>query len=150
MTEKKERSRSLNEQLQLATDLHGHFGPFLALGVRMGLYGLRKLGVKRGDTELRVIVMLRYATPVSCILDGIQSSTQCTVGNTRLAWKNSEDVSAIFKLERSKRQIEVSVKPSVLQELILRLEAKPSDEDTRQLGLAIESRSDAGLFLEKR
>jgi formylmethanofuran dehydrogenase subunit E len=150
MTEKKERSRSLNEQLQLATDLHGHFGPFLALGVRMGLYGLRKLGVKKGDTELRVIVMLRYATPVSCILDGIQSSTQCTVGNTRLARKNSEDVSAIFQLERSKRQIEVSVKPSVLHELILGLKAKPSDEDTRQLGLAIASRSDAELFLEKR
>jgi len=150
MTEQKGKSRDMNEQLQFAADLHGHFGPFLALGVRMGLYSLRKLGVKKGDKELHAIMMLRYVTPVSCILDGVQSSTQCTVGNTRLTWKNSEDVSAIFQLRRCNRQVEVSVKPSVLQELKLRLEAKHSDEGTRQIGLDIASRSDAELFLEKR
>ncbi len=150
MTEQRVKNRDLNEQLQLAADLHGHFGPFLALGVRMGLYALRKLGVRKGDTEMHATVMLRYATPVSCILDGVQSSTQCTVGNTRLAWRNSEDAGAIFQLERSKRQVEVWVKPSVLQELRLRLEAKSSDEETRQIGLEIASRSDAELFLGER
>jgi formylmethanofuran dehydrogenase subunit E len=150
MTEQKGKSRDLNEQLRFAADLHGHFGPFLALGVRMGLYGLRKLGVKKGDKELHATVILKYVTPVSCILDGVQSSTRCTVGNSRLTWKNSKDVSAIFQLGRSKRQVEVSVKPSVLQELKLKLEAKPSDEETRQIGLDIASRSDAELFVEKK
>jgi formylmethanofuran dehydrogenase subunit E len=150
MTDQRRKTQDLNKRLQFAADLHGHFGPFLALGVRMGLLGLRKLGVKKGDTELHATVMLRYVTPVSCILDGIQSSTQCTVGNTRLAWRNSEDVSAIFQLDRSKRRVEVLVKPSVLQELKLRLEAKPSDQETRQIGFEIASRSDAELFVGKR
>lgn len=150
MTEQKGKSHDLNEQLQSAAKLHGHFGPFLALGVRMGLYGLRELGVKKGDIRLHATVMLTYATPASCILDGVQSSTQCTVGNTRLRWKNSEHVSAIFQLDRRKRQVEVCVKPSVLQELRLGLDAKPSDEEIRQIGFEIASRSDKELFVRKR
>jgi len=150
MTEQRRKNQDLNERLQFAADLHGHFGPFLALGVRMGLYGLRELGAKEGDTELHATVMLEYVTPVSCILDGVQASTQCTVGNTRLAWKNSEDVGAIFQLGRSKQRVEVWVKPAVFQELKLRLNAQPSDKETRQIGLDIASRSDAELFLGKR
>jgi formylmethanofuran dehydrogenase subunit E len=94
--------------------------------------------------------MLRYVTPTSCILDGVQSSTQCTVGNTRLTWKNSEEIGARFQLESSKRQIEVLVKPSVLQELKLRLEPKLGDEEIRRIGLDIASRADTELFREKR
>lgn len=150
MAGQKGKGRDLNERLEFAANLHGHFGPFLTLGVRMGLYGLRKLGVRKGNTDLHVIVRLRYATPVSCILDGVQSSTQCTIGNTRLTWKNSEEIGARFKLESSKRQIEVLVKPSVLQELKLRLEVKPSDEEIRRIGFDIASRSDMELFREKR
>jgi formylmethanofuran dehydrogenase subunit E len=150
MTDQIRKDQDLNEQLQFAAHLHGHFGPFLALGVRMGLYGLRELDVKKGDTELHATVMLKYVTPVSCILDGVQASTQCTVGNGRLAWRNSRDVGAIFQLGRSMRLVEVWIRPAVFQEVKLRLDTKPSDEETRQLGLDIASRSDAELFLEKR
>jgi formylmethanofuran dehydrogenase subunit E len=149
MTKQRGKNQDPDEQLKLAADLHGHFGPFLALGVRMGLFGLRKLGVGKGDTDLHVIVMLRYATPVSCILDGVQSSTQCTVGNTRLTWKNSEEIGARFKLERGRRQIDILVKPSILHELKLRLDVKSSDEETRRIGFDIASRSDTELFREK-
>jgi formylmethanofuran dehydrogenase subunit E len=150
MTQNGRKNQDLNERLQLAADLHGHLGPFLVLGVRMGLYGLRELDMRKGDTELHATVMLKYIAPVSCILDGVQASTQCTVGNTRLTWKSSEDVGAIFQLRRNNQRVEVWVRPAVLQELKLRLDAQPFDEETRQIGLEIASRSDSELFMGKR
>ena len=144
------KDQNLKKQLQAATDLHGHFGPFLALGVRMGLYALRELSVKEGDTRLHATVMLKYVTPISCILDGVQASTKCTAGNTRLTWKQSKEIGAIFQLDRNKQQVEVWLKSSILHELKHRLAKHQSDEDIRQIGLDIASRSDAELFLRKR
>lgn len=144
------KDQNLDKRLRAATDLHGHFGPFLALGVRMGLYALRELGVKEGDTGLHTTVWLEYATPISCILDGIQASTKCTVGNTKLAWKQSKEIGAIFQLDRNMEQVEVWIKSAVFRELKRRLATHPSDEETRQIGLDIASRSDAELFLRKR
>jgi formylmethanofuran dehydrogenase subunit E len=150
MTGQKMKDQNLDKRLQAATDLHGHFGPFLALGVRMGLYALRELGVNEGDTRLHTTVMLEYVTPVSCILDGIQASTKCTVGNARLEWKHSKEIGAIFQLSHNKQQVEVWVKSALFRELKRRLATHPSDEETRQIGLDIASRSDAELFFTKR
>jgi len=104
-TASRNKNHNLNAILQTATDLHGHFGPFLTLGVRMSLLGLQKLGVKSGDPRLHATVMLKYAAPISCILDGVQATTKCTVGNTRLTWKESSQISIIFSLEGSKQRI---------------------------------------------
>jgi len=143
---KRNQKQSLNTLLRVATDLHGHFGPFLALGVRAGLVGLRELGAKAGDTQLHVTGTLEYALPFSCFLDGIQSTTKCTVGNKRLAWKESKEIGALFLLKNSGRQVEVRVNPSVIQELNRRLNKMPPDEETRQLALGIASRSERELF----
>jgi len=140
-------SQELNTQLKAATDLHGHFGPFLALGVRMGLVGLRALGAKEGDTKLRVKVMLKYALPFSCVLDGIQTSTKCTVGNKRLVWKESKQLGAVFQLKNGNRRVEVDVNPAVFQELKRKLAEKPLDEEVRRLGFDMASRSEKELFL---
>jgi len=140
----------LKTLLQAATDLHGHFGPFLALGVRMGLVGMRELSVRQGDTRLTSTVMLEYAVPISCILDGIQTSTKCTVGNTRLTWKKSTRIGAIFGLSSSQQRVEVWVRPTVVQELKRELAVQPSDEEIRQIGWNIASRSDEELFLSKK
>lgn len=86
-----------------AKKLHSHFGPFLAYGLRVGLIGLRELGKRKGDPNLRVSVSLPYKTPISCILDGIQVSTSCTIGNKRLKIRNSSrNINFKFKLEGEK------------------------------------------------
>jgi len=140
--------RDLNTLLRMATDLHGHFGPFLTLGVRMGLVGLRELGADEEDTRLHVTVMLEYALPFSCILDGVQTVTKCTVGNKRLAWKESKEIGAIFLIRNSGRQVEVRTRPTVVQELRRRLnERQPLDKEVQQLALDIASRPEKELFL---
>ena len=136
------------ELLEDVVRFHGHLGPFLALGVRIGLVGLREIGAKEGDTQLHVTVILEYTLPFSCILDGIQVSTKCTVGNKRLAWKESKEFGAVFLLENSGRQVEVKVNPSVVRGLSRRLGTKrPLDEEVRRLASDIASRPEEELFL---
>jgi len=139
--------RDLSTLLRVAEDFHGHFGPFLTLGVRTGLVGLRELGSKEGDTQLHVTVMLEYALPVSCMLDGIQITTKCTVGNQRFMWKESKEIGTVFILKNSGRQVEVNINPAVVQELRRKLDKKPLDEEVRQLALDIASRPEKELFL---
>ena len=58
--------------IKTAEDLHGHLGPFLVMVVRMWLLRLKKLKTKTGDEKLSVTASLKYSTPISCVLDGIQ------------------------------------------------------------------------------
>jgi len=140
-------SQELSALLRKATDLHGHFGPFLTLGVRMGLLGLRELKAKKGDTELHVTAMLEYTLPFSCMLDGIQTTTRCTIGNQRLAWRESKEFRIKFQLKNNGREVEVRVNPAIVQELQRKLEnTQPTDEIVRQLALEVGSRSEKELF----
>jgi len=150
VTSKRDQEQDLNTLLKAATELHGHFGPFLTVGVRIGLVGLRELGAKEGDTRLHVTAMLEYDLPFSCMLDGIQASTKCTVGNKRLAWKESKEFGAIFMLKSNGRQVEVKVNSAVVQELRRKLDKKQTlDEGVRQLALDVIGRSEKQLFLVK-
>jgi len=149
-TPPRNKNHNLSATLQTAVKLHGHFGPFLTLGVRMGLCGLQKLGVKPGDSRLHATVMLKYAAPISCILDGIQATTKCTVGNTRLAWKESSKISVIFQLDGNKQQIRIRVDPAIVHELLGRLSEQSTDKATHKIGEEIASRPDSELFLSEK
>ncbi|MGQ9506747.1 MAG: formylmethanofuran dehydrogenase subunit E family protein [Candidatus Bathycorpusculaceae bacterium] len=93
----------LEEKLKLAIKeaekFHGHLGPFLVLGVRMGETAKKILKITREeDCSLQVAAKVPILTPFSCVLDGIQVSTQCTIGNQRLKIENSsKEISADFQ-----------------------------------------------------
>lgn len=141
------REQDLGVLLKRATDLHGHFGPFLTLGVRMGIVGLRELGAEAGDTQLRITVMLEHSLPYSCMLDGLQTVTKCTVGNKRLTWKESKEFGASFLFENSGRKVEVKINPAIVHEVSLKLNKKhPSDKQVSQLGSEIRSKPENELF----
>ncbi len=77
-----------------AQDFHGHLGPFLVVGVRMGLVALKHFGE---NSSLKVFVKIPLLPPFSCVIDGIQASTKCTVGNQKLSFENSSrDISGLF------------------------------------------------------
>lgn len=144
---KRSREQDLAELLKEAASLHGHFGPFLTLGVRMGLAGLRELGVKPGDTRLHIEAALEYVLPFSCMLDGVQTATKCTIGNQRLSWKESRELNAMFLLENTGRQIEVKVNQTLIRELSRKLEKeKPMSKAVRQLASYVASCSEKKLF----
>jgi formylmethanofuran dehydrogenase subunit E len=66
-----------------AVRFHGHSGPFLALGFKAGSYAMGKLhpeGIK--DIACRINTIM--STPYTCIIDGIQCSSHCTLGKGNL------------------------------------------------------------------
>ena len=63
---------------------HGHDGPFLALGYRLGRHLLEELKPK-GIMGLRLTVRVTLEKPYTCILDGLQCSTLATYGKRNLS-----------------------------------------------------------------
>lgn len=115
--------------LKRAVEFHGHLGPFLVLGLRMGLAGLRELKVRRGERKLQVMAKLLYRIPFSCTVDGLQISTKCTIGNKRLKIMNYSGIKAKFKLKKGE-EVTVAVNSAFLDMLKRRLasESGPSEE----------------------
>lgn len=66
---------------------HGHDGPFLALGYRLGKYLVRELKPK-GIMDLRITVKTRVKKPYTCLLDGLQCATLATLGKGNLIVKD--------------------------------------------------------------
>lgn len=74
----------LDELVSRAVAFHGHRGPYLVCGVRMGLLALRLLR-SRGYTGLTVTAETGVTPPVSCLVDGLQIATGCTLGKGNIA-----------------------------------------------------------------
>lgn len=70
------------QAFELAKDFNGKMDPLLAVGLRMGEYAMKKLGVKKH--ELKVIAELNLEPPQSYILDGLQIITGATFGNRQI------------------------------------------------------------------
>ena len=69
-------------ELAEAKAFHGHLGPNVVLGLRMG-----RIIVDRFGGEPFTYTLTSYTgdtPPISCIMDGLQLATPCTVGNGRL------------------------------------------------------------------
>jgi formylmethanofuran dehydrogenase subunit E len=81
--------------LQAGGRFHGHIGPFLAVGLRMGLAANEHLG--RDPMGMKAVVKVEGRPPRSCVLDGIQYSTGCTAGKSNLVIEpDSKEISAVF------------------------------------------------------
>lgn len=102
-----------------AEKLHGHIGPFLIIGVRMGIIAKEVFNIaSKKQSGLRANAQIPIFPPFSCILDGIQSTTTCTVGNGRLTIENSaEEMSVNFEMQNSNKKLNVSVCPKMKKEL---------------------------------
>ena len=136
--------------LRKAEDFHGHLGPFLALGVRMGLIGVRELRVKGNEEELRITVMLKYSVPFSCVTDGIQVATKCTIGNKKLKLKSFSGIKAKFELQ-NKEQVTVIVNPTAFSRLKSKfLSEDLPPEEIRKLAHHVTSMPKEELFIIRR
>ena len=107
----------LSLTIKKAEELHGHLGPFLVIGVRIGETAKRMLEVESNE-KLRATVKIPLKTPFSCSLDGIQSTSQCTVGNQKLQIENSQrEITVQFKLENPNSTLKIGVNQQIIEEL---------------------------------
>ncbi|MFW5900728.1 MAG: tRNA (N6-threonylcarbamoyladenosine(37)-N6)-methyltransferase TrmO, partial [Halodesulfurarchaeum sp.] len=67
-----------------AGQIHGHFCPYLALGVMAGIHAQRELDVTSNGMEDVVAVLETN----SCFADGVQVATGCTFGNNALIYRD--------------------------------------------------------------
>lgn len=84
-----------NPLLKAAGRFHGHIGPFLAVGLRMGQIANERLG--RDPMNIEAVVRVKERPPRSCVVDGIQYSSGCTMGKANISIEpDSERISARF------------------------------------------------------
>jgi len=134
----------LTALIEFARKLHGHVGPFLVIGLKMG--AAAKKALKISDTEctlLRAEVAVPLHPPFSCLLDGIQVSTTCTIGNQRLKIKNSKTIQATFTRQKDAKKVKITL----TQNLSEQLEQKQKQNQlTEELALEIADMPENQLF----
>jgi len=137
----------LNSIIEYARRLHGHLGPFLVLGIKMSLAGMNKLGIGENMQSMRVAKLPRRI-PYTCTLDGIQATTQCTFGNRKLVLKEADSlsISAKFSLSNPKKQVTISLKNEILQNLIEELREAKDESAQEKLAWIIASTPEERLF----
>ncbi len=92
--------KNKNRLLLSAGRFHGHIGPFLAIGLKMGMLANEILG--RDPFSTSVEVWVEPKPPRSCTVDGVQFVTGCTMGKGNISISPSrEDVGATFKSKGS-------------------------------------------------
>ena len=128
----------LKTLVERARDIHGHLGPFLVLGVKMGVAGMKRLGIKENMLQLHIEAEMPRQIPYTCTLDGIQATTQCTFGNQRLVFKeaNLPIISAKFGLKNQNKQVIISLRDEILQTLMKKLKEAKKDATAVQEKLA--------------
>jgi formylmethanofuran dehydrogenase subunit E len=71
-----------DEWVTLGARVHGGFGAFIPVGIRIGLDALQRLGAK--PREVTVVYYDSDGAPCACIADGVAIATVATVGQRTL------------------------------------------------------------------
>ena len=105
-------SVDLDAMIARGTLLHGHVGPFLVAGIRMGLLALETLG-SPGYFGIRAESDAGSITPQSCLNDGIQIGSGCTAGKGNLTIAGSSAPRARFYTEAG-ASVEITLRPEIV------------------------------------
>ncbi|MGB9756676.1 MAG: formylmethanofuran dehydrogenase subunit E family protein [Candidatus Bathyarchaeales archaeon] len=126
MEAKTEKAADFAKLIEKAADLHGHFGPFLVLGVRMGETAKKILKT----ANLKVTAKLPLSTPFSCVLDGIQVATQCTIGNQKLKIENSsKGICVDFQCVNTGKKLAITINSQITKTLMKKFSEGASNEE---------------------
>jgi formylmethanofuran dehydrogenase subunit E len=83
---------------------HGHYQPYIALGIRMGELAMNLLGAQRH--ELTINSETGFRPTYSCMTDGLQLSTGSTIGNGKLKVEEKGVLAATFSKDEKQLRIE--------------------------------------------
>ena len=141
-------TKQIPKPIKNAAKLHGHLGPFLVIGVRMGDAAKSRLEVDDHNSHgLKASVKTPLSTPFSCVIDGIQALTSCTVGNQRLKIEHSaKEISASFTVQGTNKALKILVNPKVVEDLIKEMSEGANPE---QLAMKIAHMQAEQLFVLK-
>jgi arabinogalactan endo-1,4-beta-galactosidase len=100
------------EWLAQVVQLHGHLGPSVVAGARMGMIGLHAVDARRYfDIEVACEGQLAHL-PQSCFLDGFQAATGAATGKQTLNWTHADNLAVLVKNTRSVKTAELRPTPA--------------------------------------
>jgi len=85
---------SSEELCKRLSEFHGHLGPYLVLGAKMGLYAKKTL--TSSPFEIAAEITMPLKPPISCTIDGIQFTSGATTGKANLKVLDGLPIRAIF------------------------------------------------------
>jgi len=100
----------LQSLLERSAARHSHLCPRQVLGVRMGLYAGRLLGISLPQDKKRLLTIVETD---GCFADGIDVATGCTVGHRTLRVEDYGKTAAVFIDTLSRRSMRLSPSPDV-------------------------------------
>ena len=100
--------------LTSVVQFHGHLGPAVIAGARMGMIGLRAVEAK-GYFDVEVTCEGPLAKPPqACFLDGVQVATGATMGKRTLHWVEADRILVWVKNTRTGRTAGLRPTPALL------------------------------------
>ena len=124
---------NLPEELRLLKKFHGHLGPYVVVGYRMGMLARQKL-----VGRLKAVSFTGTKTPLSCIIDGVQYSASCTmgkgnitvleVGDAKVQFLDDQHLIEISLLDKARDSINNSMSHDTEELLALAIFNEPEDE----------------------
>jgi len=130
------------EKLDLIKLIHGHIGPNVVLGYKMGRLALKLLGVDRFSLQ-KVVTRVGSTPPTSCAIDGIQLSCGASVGRGNLKICNASNYSATF-ISKEKGKVIIKLSNEWKEKL-----KKLTSEKLESLALEIWNTDEEKLFVWK-
>ena len=117
------------EWIALGTRIHGAFGPFIPVGIRIGLDAVERL--KPGPRELEVIYQNGARPPCPCVADGVMIATHTSPGQGTLLIapdKAPEGMMAVivFKNRKTGEAVRYGISDEWLPKILAWLKADPS------------------------
>ena len=105
----------MNETLKQIEQFHGHLGPYAVIGYKMGEIANQVLGPD--SFSKKAIVWTGTTPPVSCIIDGIQMSSGCTLGKGNISVNSADGIPKACFTDNDGKQVEIMLKASIKQEI---------------------------------
>lgn len=105
-----------DEILEKAKEFHGHLGPYAVTGLKMGYYAVKRLQARR-HFGMRVEVECPPKPPPSCVVDGLQFSTGCTMGKANIKLLPAQEIRATFTNTDTQESLTLRVNQQTLDRL---------------------------------
>lgn len=129
----------MEDTLKSIEQFHGHVGPYAVLGYKMGKIACEHLG---SDPFAKTVTVSTGTTPpISCIIDGIQLGSGCTLGKGNISVIHERIPKAEFSNKNGKK-ITITLQKRVQQEI----DEQVTEENILSYSKDMFQRNNADLF----
>jgi hypothetical protein len=96
----------------LLTTFHGHLGPYVVIGYRMGKLALSELD-SEGHFGISAEVHSPRKTPRSCLIDGVQIGSGCTLGKGNIVVQEAPEPAWAVFTATGGEQVTIRLRPEI-------------------------------------